>query len=131
VRCDSQARAGAGGGGYRLTIARIAQHERLSETSVRRLLTRARRELFGEISDSAIYKRLDRNLDRELRFCEEDGCEEELPARAHGNQHYCARHRTGAARARRHRRSFEAADKGAPRREAVRQRQAFDLETGV
>jgi hypothetical protein len=89
-----------------LTIARIAEQERLSDASVRRLIARARRELFGKISDGAIYKRREARRDREQRFCAEEGCEEEIPAGTHGNQRYCAQHATAAARARRYRRSF-------------------------
>src|SRR2546425_12793851 len=60
----------------RLTIAELARQQGLSESSTHRLLAQARHELFGEISDSAIYKRLHRDPDREQRQprpCREDG----------------------------------------------------------
>jgi hypothetical protein len=87
-----------------LTTRRLAAREDVSEPSMRRYMALARRELFGELGDSAIYKRRQVKLDREERFCEEAGCDERIPAGAHGNIHYCPKHATGAFRARRSRR---------------------------
>jgi len=91
-----------------LTVAQLARDHGLSGSSLRRLIARARRELFGPIGDSAIYKRLERNPDRDPNLdqpatCHQAGCGEQLPLYAHGNRRYCDQHRTAAARARRHR----------------------------
>jgi AraC-like DNA-binding protein len=93
-----------------LTVAELARERGLSESRLRRLIAQARRELFGQIGDSAIYKRLERDTDRDPDYdqpetCHQEGCEEELPLYAHGNRRYCDHHRSAAARARRHRTS--------------------------
>jgi hypothetical protein len=89
-----------------LTLAELARVRARSPAAINRLIDKARRELFGEIGDSAIYKRLQRQRERpssQSRPCREPGCEAQLPARAHGNAAYCERHARPAARVRRHR----------------------------
>ena len=86
-----------------LTIAELADQFGVSSSTIRRRIARARRELFGEISDAAIYKRLQRARGRPRRTCAEPGCAAALAAGAHGNRRYCERHGSPAERIRRHR----------------------------
>src|SRR5437763_17082907 len=51
-----------------LTTRDIAARQDLSEPSVRRYISRARRELFGELGASAVYKLCRVKRDREVRF---------------------------------------------------------------
>ena len=96
-----------------LTPERLAAELDIPASTLRSRIAHARRELFGNLSDDAINKRAQRDKHRPrqqaartarpTRDCDEPGCTQQLPADAHGNQHYCHRHRNGAARARRHR----------------------------
>jgi hypothetical protein len=88
-------------------IDEIVEEEYVSITTVRRRIRQARLELFGTLTDSGIYKRLQRRREREQRrqrWCEQSGCREPLPRQARPNRRYCVRHRAPAARVRRHRR---------------------------
>lgn len=90
----------------RLTVAELARRDGRSASGVHRNIALARRELFGEISDNAIYKRLQRKRNRpKFRRCAEPGCSESLPPRSPRHRRYCNLHRTVKARVRRHRRS--------------------------
>src|SRR5438876_10563158 len=56
-----------------LTIAELAERQGVSVAEVRQQIRQARRELFGTISDGAIYKRLQRAAQRprQPRHCEQ------------------------------------------------------------
>jgi hypothetical protein len=87
----------------RLTASQLAG-EGMSQFDVQAALKQARVELFGkDLSNSAIAYRLQRG--RIPRVCAEPGCQHALSSLAHARRRYCDQHRTGAARARRHRRS--------------------------
>jgi hypothetical protein len=88
-----------------LTIATLAARDGLSTSTIRRWIDKARRALFGDLTDAAIHKRVHRRKRPHGRFrpCNEDGCGHLLAAHAHGNQKYCNDHRTPAERVRRHR----------------------------
>jgi transposase-like protein len=88
-----------------LTIAALAARDGLSASTLRRWIDKARRELFGDLTDAAIYKRTQRQHQSARRFrrCEHPRCDHHLAAKAHGNQKYCNLHRTAAERVRRHR----------------------------
>jgi hypothetical protein len=88
----------------RLTIASIAAEEGFPASSARRWIKQARDELFGQISDSAIYKRKQRQHEKpEARPCQQPNCDQQLPPNTHANRRYCNHHRTPAQRTRRHR----------------------------
>lgn len=93
-----------------LTIEMLAAEFGIAPSTVRSRIATARRQLFGNISDAAISKRAQRRRrpiprpTRPPRTCREQGCDQQLPANVHGNQHYCNQHRTASARTRRHRR---------------------------
>ena len=88
-----------------LTIAALAARNGVAASTLRRRIDKARRALFGDITDAAIYKRAQRQHQSARRFrrCEHTGCTHHLAADAHGNQKYCNQHRTPAERVRRHR----------------------------
>jgi hypothetical protein len=88
-----------------LTIAALAARDGVTASTLRRSIDKARRALFGDLTDAAIYKRAQRQRPSARRFrrCEHLGCENHLAANAHGNQKYCNHHRTPAERIRRHR----------------------------
>ena len=88
-----------------LTIADLAQGRGVSAAEARQQIRQARRELFGTISNSAVYKRRARarQQPRQPRRCAQPGCENELSAPTHASRRYCDEHRTAAARIRRHR----------------------------
>jgi hypothetical protein len=96
-----------GNSGYEpLTIDELAARDRIPASTIRRRIRKARRQLFGELTDNAIYKRLQRQHQRGLRprrRCEHPGCEQSLHPNAHANRRFCDEHRTPAARVRRHR----------------------------
>jgi len=98
-----------------ITIAELAGQHGVSASTIRRRIARARRELFGEISDAAIYKRLQRAQKRPRRprrTCAEPGCDAALATGAHGNRRYCDRHGSPAERTRRHRQEQAAGNRG-------------------
>jgi hypothetical protein len=89
-----------------LTIAALAARDGVAASTIRRRIDKARRALFGNLSDAAIYKRAQRQHQSARRFrrCEHHPrCDKHLAAKAHGNQKYCNDHRTPAERVRRHR----------------------------
>jgi hypothetical protein len=88
-----------------LTIAEVADREQLSPSTISARMRRARRELFGNLTDSAIYKRRQRARQRPLnpRTCQEPDCTRELPRHAARQRRYCDEHRTARARVQRHR----------------------------
>jgi len=86
-----------------LSVAQLAADEETSAVAINRAIKAARVELFGrDLSDSAIYYRLRTRRDAKGSFCAEPGCNQQLPT---GRRRYCARHGSGAARVRRHRRN--------------------------
>jgi hypothetical protein len=86
-----------------LTLEQVAHDYDLPVSQLRRYINLARRQLFGEITEAAIYKRQQRQKRRKPRRCAEPGCTNRIPATAPPNKHYCDTHATGAARVRRHR----------------------------
>jgi hypothetical protein len=88
-----------------LTIAALAARNGVAASTLRRRIGKARRALFGDLSDAAIYKRVQRQRQsaRRFRHCEHPGCDKHLAAKAHRNQKYCNDHRTPAERVRRYR----------------------------
>ena len=89
-----------------LTIEEVADHFGVSVGVLRRRANKARRELFGPISDGAILKRAQRRHARKKRTgrrCQEPGCRGRLDALTHASRRYCDEHRRPAARTRRHR----------------------------
>jgi hypothetical protein len=89
-----------------LTLGELAERDGTTSASIGRKIAAARRELFGDISDSAIYKRLERHplAQTPPRLCAESGCDCLLDDVAHRNRRYCPQHATPAARVRRCRR---------------------------
>ena len=86
-----------------LSVAQLAADEETSAAAINRAIKAARVALFGrDLSDSAIYYRLRTRRDAKGSFCAESGCNQQLPT---GRRRYCARHGSGAARVRRHRRN--------------------------
>jgi hypothetical protein len=95
--------------GERLTIEELAQLDGRSASTIRRNIALARKELFGEISDSAIYKRRARKRKQvALRVCVESDCNEPLPRGCVPQRRYCYQHGTEKARVCRHRRIHSA-----------------------
>ncbi len=89
-----------------LTIAELAAEDDLTAATVRRRITAARRQLFGDLSDSAIYKRLTRQNQRRKRRrrpCDHPDCDQLLAGSVHANRRYCSKHSAPAERVRRHR----------------------------
>ncbi len=89
-----------------LTARELGEMRRVSESTVRARIRLARREFFGELSDSGIYYRLRRQRElktRPQRRCIADGCEVPLPSGATVRRRYCHEHADSAARVRRHR----------------------------
>jgi hypothetical protein len=91
----------------RLTVATLAQEERCSRSEIYRMMKQARVELFGkDLSDSAIYHRLRRDLEHgapAARPCAHNGCPRPLPTRATARRRYCDFHLAPHARTARHR----------------------------
>jgi hypothetical protein len=91
--------------GERLTIEQLARQDERSPSTIRRNIALARHELFGQISDSGIYKRRARERKRiKFRVCADPGCDEALPPGSASQRRYCHQHATRKARVRRHRR---------------------------
>jgi hypothetical protein len=89
-----------------LTIEQVADHFGVAVEVLRRRANKARRELFGPISDGAILKRSQRRharKKRSSRCCQEPNCGRRLDALTHASRLYCDQHRTPASRTRRHR----------------------------
>jgi hypothetical protein len=86
-----------------LTLAQIAGEEDLEPAHLARLIALARRQLFGHLTDAAIYKRLQRQRGRKPRRCKQPGCTTKIPVTAPANKQYCDLHASGAERVRRHR----------------------------
>jgi hypothetical protein len=91
-----------------LTEAELAAEEGVTIAEIRDRVRRARRELFGRLTDGAISKRQQRERvwtarGKQPRPCAEAGCLEPLPAKARSNRRYCETHASPRARTRRHR----------------------------
>ena len=86
-----------------LTLTQLAMEEGLEPAQVARLIALARRQLFGTLTDAAIYKRLQRQRNRKARCCADAGCTTRIPVTAPANKTYCDLHASGAERVRRHR----------------------------
>ena len=86
-----------------LTVEELAQADGLAPAQLARWIALARRQLFGDLSDAAIYKRLQRQRRRRPRRCADPGCRQTIPVTAPANKKYCHHHATGAERVRRHR----------------------------
>jgi phosphoribosylformylglycinamidine (FGAM) synthase-like enzyme len=88
------------------TDEEVADHFGVTIDVMRRRVNKARRELFGTISDAAIIKRAQRQHARKNRTgrnCQEPGCGRRLHPLTHASRRYCDEHRLPAARTRRHR----------------------------
>ena len=97
-----------------LTVAQLAQDYDCTTRLISSRIARARRELFDQISDAAIYKRLQRHpkgRTKPVRPCNQQGCQSQLPTQAPGQRRYCDQHRTVAARVARHRDNEQTAAK--------------------
>jgi hypothetical protein len=86
----------------------LAAQEGISLAVLRTRIARARVELFGSLSDSAIYKRKTRRrLQRARAFkgraCTEPTCQANLPGWARSNRRYCDLHASPRARTQRQR----------------------------
>src|SRR5438046_360142 len=82
------------GGGprpYPYTAAELASELEISATTVRQRIRAARTDLFGSLSDSAIYYRLAhaREGGREEAICAAPDCEKELPPERTSRRAYC------------------------------------------
>jgi hypothetical protein len=91
-----------------LTFNDVAESFGVSAATVRRRIAIARKQLFGNLSDSGIYYRLQRQRQLKARIprpCKENQCPNTIPADASAGRKYCHEHRTPAARIRRHRRN--------------------------
>jgi len=86
-----------------LTIEELADDYELAPAQLARSIALARRQLFGDLSDAAIYKRLQRQRHRRPRRCAHLGCRQTIPVTAPANKKYCHHHAAGAERVRRHR----------------------------
>jgi hypothetical protein len=58
-----------------LTVEQLAADDRLEPAKITRLIAPARRELFGDLSDAAIYKRRDRQHGRKPSRCNQSGAQ--------------------------------------------------------
>jgi hypothetical protein len=91
-----------------LSIEQLAAETGLPAAVIRARVRRARRELFGQLTDSGIYKRLRRQRQlrdrrRKPRSCQQTGCASTLPVAARSNRRYCDEHASPRGRVRRHR----------------------------
>lgn len=87
-----------------LTVEQLAQEYGLPSAIISQRIALARRRLFGELTDAAIYKRLQRQAGRVARPCEEDGCTRTIPVAARSDKRYCTLHGSGKERVKRCRR---------------------------
>jgi hypothetical protein len=89
----------------RLRASDLAERDFTSAAAVNTKIKQARIELFGrDLSESGMYHRLRRRDQLRKRHCAEPDCDTLLDPQASASRRYCDHHRTGAARARRHRR---------------------------
>ena len=89
-----------------LTIQEVAEISGVSPVTVRRRIALARKELFGDLTDSGIYYRLRRKQQlqqRKPRTCQQQSCDNPIPQDASAARRYCDEHRTPAARVKRYR----------------------------
>ena len=86
-----------------LSVEQLAHWNGLEPVQLVRLIALARRRLFDNLSDGAIYKRLQRQHGRKPRRCAQPDCTTKIPVTAPANKRYCDLHATGAERVRRHR----------------------------
>lgn len=88
----------------RLSVAQIAAEDRTSPSAIHDAIKQARRELFGERSERAIYyalRRRERLPGLAMRRCSGPACRQLLPLRATARRHFCSdRCRVNAFRAR-------------------------------
>jgi hypothetical protein len=93
----------------RLTLEDLAAEYGVPVATIRARITLARRKLFGNLTDAAITKRVQRQKGRTRKECGYPGCHRVILAPEHGNRRYCPTHGAGDARAKRHRASRRAA----------------------
>src|SRR5438270_2894627 len=72
-----------------LTVEQLAAADAMPVALVRRRITAARHYFFGDLSDAAIAKRVQRHAARSVRRCREPGCTDTIPVATHGNRRYC------------------------------------------
>jgi hypothetical protein len=92
-----------------LTVAELAEEEAVSVGVILARIGRARRQLFGSLTDSAIYKRkraqeaLKARRRAPDRPCAQPDCPQALPVHARSNRRYCDLHASTGEKVRRHR----------------------------
>lgn len=86
-----------------LTLQQLADEYDVDPAHLARLIALARRQFFGNLTDAAIYKRLQRQQGRKTRRCAAPNCSTTIPVNAPANKKYCDHHATNAERVRRHR----------------------------
>ena len=87
----------------KLTIADLAEQDGVPAETIEHRIKLARRRLFGNLSDDAIRKRVQRQADRTMRHCAQAGCPNLISPAEAGQRRYCKHHSSGKARTRRHR----------------------------
>lgn len=87
-----------------LTIEQLADEYEVPPAFIAQRIALARHRLFGELTDGAIYKRLQRQAGRIARPCKQDGCTKTIPVTARSDQRYCPLHGSGKERVKRSRR---------------------------
>jgi hypothetical protein len=92
-----------------LTLERLAIEYDLPAAVIARRITLARRQLFGNLSDAAIYRRLQRQRGRKQRACAQAGCTTTIPITRSAHAQYCQEHASGKERTRRHRQGHRTA----------------------
>jgi len=92
----------------RLTLEDLAARHGVPVATIRARIARARRKLFGNLTDAAITKRVQRQKGRRWRHCGHPDCRRLILPPEHGNRRYCPSHGAGNARATRYRASRRA-----------------------
>lgn len=93
----------------RLTLEGLGKEYGVAVATVRARIALARRKLFGNLTDAAITKRVQRQRGRRRQECAHPDCRRLILPPEHGNRRYCPTHGAGDARAKRHRATQRAA----------------------
>jgi hypothetical protein len=93
----------------RLTIEDLAAEYEVPVATIRARIALARRKLFGNLTDAAITKRVQRQQGRQRKKCGHPDCRRFILPPEHGNRRYCPTHGAGDERAKRHRATRRAA----------------------
>lgn len=114
-----------------LTLAQLGYEYGVPEATIRRRILLARRQLFGRLSDGAIYKRLQRQRGRTPRPCAHAGCTALISVAAPRQTRYCPSHASGKERVRRHRQRRHDAAQGLHANTAKRKDKRLQPRAGV